>query len=473
MNEYPNNENKNAQNEQPQPQPAQSWSNTSSWTTGAQQTAYQNQTQSPQPQPQPYATGSYNTYPYQQPAQPRSTKPKRSGIGVGAVAALLVCCLILGAGAGIGGALLVERLNAPTTEQSDPQLAETTTAPVVNETVNPPSGDTATFNKSEGTQVVINRTGIGSASGTVMSFTDVVTHVKDSVVEITTETAVRGSYFQQYVDSGAGSGVIIAKEGYVITNHHVIDGAVEISVTTKDGVYPATLVGSEAKSDIAVLKIEASGLQAAEFGSSAELVTGDSAIVIGNPLGLEFADTMTIGYVSATERVVQISEYIMTLIQVDAAVNPGNSGGPLINSQGQVVGVVNAKISQDAVEGIGFAIPIDTAMTIAQDLIDHGYVTNRPMLGITVQSISEQQAAYYGYEPGITVTEVSPGSCAEQGGMKVGDKILAFNGVEVSNATELNFEKDKCSVGDTVTITIERDGQQMDLTIVLSAGTAA
>ncbi len=289
-----------------------------------------------------------------------------------------------------------------------------------------------------------------------------------SVVAISTQTR---SYYG--MGESSGTGIIMSEDGYIITNHHVIDGAVEISVTTKDGVYPATLVGSEAKSDIAVLKIEASGLQAAEFGSSAELVTGDSAIVIGNPLGLEFADTMTIGYVSATERVVQISEYIMTLIQVDAAVNPGNSGGPLINSQGQVVGVVNAKISQDAVEGIGFAIPIDTAMTIAQDLIDHGYVTNRPMLGITVQSISEQQAAYYGYEPGITVTEVSPGSCAEQGGMKVGDKILAFNGVEVSNATELNFEKDKCSVGDTVTITIERDGQQMDLTIVLSAGTAA
>ncbi|MBQ9924745.1 MAG: trypsin-like peptidase domain-containing protein, partial [Clostridia bacterium] len=270
-----------------------------------------------------------------------------------------------------------------------------------------------------------------------------------------------------------GTGIIMSEDGYIITNHHVIDGATAVYVAINGEEYQAAIVGSEAKSDIAVLKIEASGLQAAEFGSSAELVTGDSAIVIGNPLGLEFADTMTIGYVSATERVVQISEYIMTLIQVDAAVNPGNSGGPLINSQGQVVGVVNAKISQDAVEGIGFAIPIDTAMTIAQDLIDHGYVTNRPMLGITVQSISEQQAAYYGYEPGITVTEVSPGSCAEQGGMKVGDKILAFNGVEVSNATELNFEKDKCNVGDTVTITIERDGQQMDLTIVLSAGTAA
>ncbi len=289
-----------------------------------------------------------------------------------------------------------------------------------------------------------------------------------SVVAISTQTR---SYYG--IGQSSGTGIIMSEDGYIITNHHVIDGATEVSVTTKNGVYPAAIVGSEAKSDIAVLKIEAEGLQVAEFGSSSELVTGDSAIVIGNPLGLEFADTMTIGYVSATERVVQISEYIMTLIQVDAAVNPGNSGGPLINSRGQVVGVVNAKISQDAVEGIGFAIPIDTAMNIAQDLIEHGYVTNRPMLGITVQSINQQQAAYYGYEPGITVTEVSPGSCAEAGGMKVGDKILAFNGVEVADSTQLNYEKDKCNVGDTVTVTIERDGQQMDLTIVLSSGTAA
>ena len=289
-----------------------------------------------------------------------------------------------------------------------------------------------------------------------------------SVVAISTQSR---SYYG--IGESSGTGIIMSEDGYIITNHHVIDGAVDIQVTTKNGVYPATVIGSEAKSDMAVIKIDATGLQPAEFGSSAELVTGDSAIVIGNPLGLEFADTMTIGYVSATERVVQISDYIMTLIQVDAAVNPGNSGGPLINSRGQVVGVVNAKISQDAVEGIGFAIPIDTAMTIAKDLIEHGYVTNRPMLGITVQSITQEQAAYYGYEPGITVTEVSPGSCAEAGGMKAGDKIIAFNGVEVDNATELNYEKDKCSVGDTVTVTIEREGQQMDLTIVLSAGTAA
>ncbi|MBQ1271796.1 MAG: PDZ domain-containing protein, partial [Clostridia bacterium] len=169
----------------------------------------------------------------------------------------------------------------------------------------------------------------------------------------------------------------------------------------------------------------------------------------------------------------QIEDYIMSLIQIDAAVNPGNSGGPLINSRGQVIGVVNAKISQEDVEGIGFAIPIDTALKIANDLIDHGYVTDRPMLGITVQSISEEYAAYYGYEAGITVTEVLPGSCAEAGGMQVGDKILSFNGVKVENSTELNYQKDKCSVGDTVTITVERDGQTVDLTIVLAAGTSA
>lgn len=275
------------------------------------------------------------------------------------------------------------------------------------------------------------------------------------------------------IAESSGTGIIMREDGYIITNHHVIDGAAQVTVTTKDGEYPATVVGSEAKSDIAVLKIDAQGLTAAEFGQSSELVTGDSAIVIGNPLGLEFADTMTVGYVSATEREVQISEYIMSLIQIDAAVNPGNSGGPLINSRGQVVGVVNAKISQDDVEGIGFAIPIDTALDIANDLIEHGYVTNRPMLGITVQSISQEQAIYYGYEPGITVTEVSPGSCAEKGGMKVGDKIIAFNGVEVSDATELNYQKDKCGIGDTVTITVERDGAQLDLTIVLAAGTTA
>lgn len=274
--------------------------------------------------------------------------------------------------------------------------------------------------------------------------------------------------------TSSGTGIIMSDDGYIITNHHVIDGATTVTVTLGDDKeYEATVVGSEAKSDIAVLKIDATGLEAAEFGQSSELVTGDAAIVIGNPLGLDFADTMTQGIISSTEREVQIDQYIMTLIQIDASVNPGNSGGPLINSRGQVVGVVNAKIAEDNVEGIGFAIPIDSALDIANDLIKYGYVTNRPMLGITVQSITAEQAQFYGYEAGITVTDITAGSCAEAGGMKVGDKILSFNGVEVSDAAELNYQKDKCSIGDTVTVTVERNGEKLDLSITLTGGSAA
>lgn len=302
-----------------------------------------------------------------------------------------------------------------------------------------------------------------------LTLQEIFVKVSPSVVSI--ESQVQSYYG---VGTATGTGIIMSADGYIVTNHHVIEGASAVTVTVNGGnQYPAKVVGSEAQTDIAVLKIEATGLTPAEFGNSEELVTGDDAIVIGNPLGTTFADTMTHGIISSPEREVTIDRYKMTLIQTDAAVNPGNSGGPLINSRGQVVGVVNAKISRSDVEGIGFAIPIDQALTIANDLIEHGYVANRPMLGITIQSISQEMAMYYGYEPGITVTDVSEGSPAERGGIKVGDKITAFNGVQVTTSEELNFEKNKCKIGDTVTITVEREGQSIDLTIVLSSGTAA
>lgn len=170
---------------------------------------------------------------------------------------------------------------------------------------------------------------------------------------------------------------------------------------------------------------------------------------------------MTGGMISAPSREVTIDKYVMNLIQVDAAINPGNSGGPLVNSQGQVVGVVNAKImtsNSNDVEGIGFAIPIETALSVANDLIEYGYVTNRPTLGVSVQSLSQQEAMLYRLEPGVTVVEVTPGGGAEKAGVQVGDKIVAFNGVEVESFSELNYEKDKCEPGDTVTLTVERDG---------------
>ena len=269
--------------------------------------------------------------------------------------------------------------------------------------------------------------------------------------------------------TATGSGVVLTKDGYIITNNHVVEGASKITVTLWDGAtHEATLVGADANTDIAVVKIDATDLTPAEFGDSDQLIVGELACVIGNPLGESFTDTLTVGYISATERTLTIQSTMMTLIQTDAAVNPGNSGGALINSRGQVVGIINAKISEDDVEGLGFAIPANIALQIANDYIEYGYVASRPMLGISVQSVTAEQAAYYNIEAGITVKEVNEGSCAEAGGMKANDKIVAFNGVNVTTSSELNFQKEKCKVGDAVTITVERDGQRLDLTIVLS-----
>ncbi len=389
--------------------------------------------------------------------RPARTRSGRS-VGKRLLAVALAACLVAGTAlASVQAYIKLSGIeNEPQVQKTAPaaQAEQQTTAAVPEQKV-----------IKNGSQVVYTiepRTG-------ALSLQEIFVKVSPSVVSISSQVR---SYYG--MGEATGTGIVMSEDGYIITNHHVIEGASKVTVTVNGGQeYEAKIVGSEGQSDIAVLKIEAAGLTPAEFGKSEELVTGDDAIVIGNPLGTTFADTMTHGIISSPEREVTIDRYKMTLIQTDAAINPGNSGGPLVNSRGQVVGVVNAKISRSDVEGIGFAIPIDQALTIANDLIDHGHVTGRPMLGITIQSISQELALYYGYEPGITVTEVSQGSPAEQGGMKVGDKIVAFNGVEVSTSDELNFEKNKCKIGDAVTVTVEREGQRLDLTIVLSAGTAA
>lgn len=289
-----------------------------------------------------------------------------------------------------------------------------------------------------------------------------------SVVSITTTIQ---SYGQ--IGTGTGTGIVMSADGYILTNNHVVEGAQTIQVTLNDGrSFDGTVVGTDANTDIAVVKIEATDLTAAEFGDSSSLVTGEPAYVIGNPLGTQFAETMTDGIISAPSREVAIGDYVMNLIQTNAAINPGNSGGPMFNSQGQVIGVVNAKImtsNSEDVEGIGFAIPIETALNVANDLIEYGYVTDRPVLGVSVQSLTTQEALFYRLEPGLIVKEVTAGGPAEQAGVQVDDKIVAFNGVEVESFAELNYEKDKYEPGDTVTLTVERDGTQIDLEVVLGS----
>ncbi len=292
----------------------------------------------------------------------------------------------------------------------------------------------------------------------------------NSVVAISTYLNQGG--YQQAI--GTGTGIIMSEDGYIITNAHVIEDGNQIMVTLNDGTeYQAQVVGSDSKVDIAVIKVEATGLTAGNFGDSDSLVHGEPAIVIGNPLGMDFAGTITDGIISSTSREVKIDNYIMNLLQTNAAVNRGNSGGPLINCRGEIVGVVSAKISVDDVEGIGFAIPINTALNVANDFIEYGYVKNRPMLGISVEVVPELYAQFYGSQPGLKVVSVQDGSAADLAGIMPGDRIIFFNGTEISTSAELDYEKDKYNIGDTVKITVLRENQEITLDLTLMENTSA
>lgn len=289
----------------------------------------------------------------------------------------------------------------------------------------------------------------------------------DSVVAIKSVQQNNG----YLVGSGTGTGIIMTEDGYILTNAHVVESAGQITVTTSDGVdHEATVIGSDSKVDIAVLKIEATGLQAATFGDSNELVHGEPAIVIGNPLGMDFAGTVTEGIISSTSREVSIGNYIMKLVQTNAAINPGNSGGPLINSRGQVVGVVSSKIASEEVEGIGFAIPTDIALSVANDFIEYGYV-KRPMMGITVEEIDRATAQINRIESGLRVASVQDGSAADKAGMLPGDRILKINDVDVYTLADLDYEKDKYGVGETITLGISRDGERLTVELTLMENT--
>ena len=266
---------------------------------------------------------------------------------------------------------------------------------------------------------------------------------------------------------GFGTGIVLTADGYILTCAHVVDlSDPVISVETCDGsAFDGTVVARDRQTDVAVVHIPALGLESAELGSSGQTLVGETAIALGNPLGPQFSATLTCGILSARERTVTIDRYVMTLLQFDASVSPGNSGGPLLNSLGQVIGMVNAKVDDDQVEGIGFAIPIDQAVTVAQDLIRYGYVQQRPWLGITVRDRTDLSRG----PEGVLVIDISPDSAAQAAGLQVGDWIIAVNGQSTPTSALLNYEKDKCAVGDRAELTVLREGQQLTLTCQLGA----
>ncbi len=388
---------------------------------------------------QPYGTApnhSANAKP------PKAKKPKkqRKPISRGGIAIALAVTMVFSCGLGFGGGYFANKVN-------------TSTSGSLNITKTSNSGTTTT----------------ASSTSKANSTSEIVKKTADSVVEISTESVVTGSFAQQYVQQGAGSGVIISQDGYILTNNHVINGANSVKVRLRDGTeYDATIVGSDSDNDIALLKVSATGLSPATFGDSNSLAVGDYVVAIGNPLG-ELGGTVTDGIISALARKVTIEDTQMTLLQTNAQVNPGNSGGGLFNANGELVGIVNAKQSATEVEGIAFAIPINNVLDILSDLKEYGYVTGKVDLGIDFTDItSDETAFYYGVnQTGCYVLSVDSGSNAEKAGVTRGDLVTKVNDTDVSSSSDITSALEKAEVGDTVTFTVSRRGTSKTISFVL------
>ncbi len=292
----------------------------------------------------------------------------------------------------------------------------------------------------------------------------------NSVVLISCEV-VSSAFGQSITGTSAGSGFVLSENGYVVTNAHVVDGASAIHVSLPTGEeYDAKLVGSDTINDVALLKVEAEKLIPVTIGSSSDLIVGDQVVAIGNPLG-DLTSTMTVGYVSAKDRDVTTDGTTINMIQTDAAINSGNSGGPLFNMKGEVVGITTAKYSGSSssgasIESIGFAIPIDDVIGMLNDLKDYGYVTGA-YLGVMVSDMDSQTAAYYRLPVGAYIQEVTPGYCAEEAGLLAGDIIIRLGEYEVENVSGLTRALRKFKAGDATTITVFRSGAEMKLPITL------
>lgn len=295
-----------------------------------------------------------------------------------------------------------------------------------------------------------------------LSFQEIYEKVIPSIVSI-----------QSYSRNGAyeGTGVIMTADGYILTNHHIISGCSSADVVLSDGTrYEARLAGSDAESDLAVLKVDAEGLTPAEFGNSDQLRVGDTALAIGNPLGSELFGTLTEGIISAINRDVNVDGYQMSLIQTTAALNPGNSGGALLNSAGQVVGITNMKMMSDyeTIEGLGFAIPTTWAKEVVDTLLKEGAITGRPTIGITCKTVFSPDAPLSGQQAGVYVETVTAYGPAAQAGVQPGDVILEANGRSISSLEDLTVVRDEVGVGGTLTLTVWREGETLELTLTLA-----
>lgn len=414
-------------------------------------------------------------------------KPKKKHTGLKVAAFVLAMVLVSGGSIGV-----YEGIRSSNADNSSSIVASNNSSAAESST-----GDSSSSKKSDSSQSWIQ---LASTNGS-MSVADIVKKVTPSVVGVqSTFSSSNGSnnnpmngyggffgYGSQGNNgsqgmTGVGTGIIMSKDGYIVTNAHVIyddeygygeASSVQIQMSDEETTYDARIVAYDKEADIAVLKIDADNLTPAEFGDSSSCEVGEMVVAIGNPLGLQFQNTVTCGIISALDRKVTINDNTMTLIQTDTAINNGNSGGPLINSSGQVIGINSAKMSstysgEATVEGIGFAIPMSEAKSIVDDLINYGYVTGRPQLGISCQDVTEAVSQAYNIPVGAYIFSVTAGGAADQAGLQPGDVITGIQDQTISTTEELNAVKNQYKAGDSITLTYVRAGETKKVDVTLA-----
>ena len=305
-------------------------------------------------------------------------------------------------------------------------------------------------------------------SGNHLTTEEIAAKVGPAVVGVVAQRQGVNYFYQPTISSSSGSGVIINAEGYIVTNYHVIEGAQKVKVVLNTGKECETkVIGYDARSDLAVLKINELNLTYATFGDSSQTVVGERAVAIGNPLGTELMGTVTQGIISAVNRTVTVDNMTLTVIQTDAAINNGNSGGPLVNSYGEVIGINSVKITATGVEGIGFAIPSNEVKSVVDDLINKGFVSGRLMIGVSGTNITEKLSGYYNLPVGFYVNEVYEGYGAYLAGIRTGDVIVKCDGKIVETLDDINEIRDSHSVGDVMEIVVSRSGKTLTFNVKL------
>lgn len=384
---------------------------------------------------------------YQMPQQPEHTQPKKKHTA-GRVVALALCCSLLGGAVGAGAMAIGTSMTGSSGGSR--------------------SSSTSTILQGDRPTSAINVSKIDTSKE--MTAAEVYAANVNSTVGIT--TSITTNYWgYQTTAAASGSGFILTADGYILTNYHVIENSNSVKVTMYDGTsYDATIVGYDESNDIAVLKIDATGLTPVVLGDSDELNVGDSVVAIGNPLG-ELTFSLTSGAVSALNREVTLSSNVtMDLIQTDCAINSGNSGGALFNLYGEVIGITNAKYSSSSsssasIDNIGFAIPINHVLPIVKSIIEKGYIS-KPYVGVSVSDVN-QQTQLYGIPAGAAVQAVSDGSPAAEAGLQAGDVITRVNGTEITGSSDLVSLVSEAAIGDTLAMTVYRQGSTMELTVTV------